>query len=289
MPCLSLLLEAGYQVDAVHPVPGPPDYRGVTWHVADLMDPTQVRALMQRVRPSHLLHLAWYVAPGEYWRSPENLRWVAASLDLARTFAEAGGMRAVMVGTCAEYQQSEGPRIAGVTPLRPTTVYGAAKAAVHLAAGAYLRDQGVGFAWGHVFYLFGERENEARLVPSAIRAFHEGVPFSCEHPGEVRDFLPVRDVAGAFVALLDSAVEGDVNIASGDPVSIGDLVAEIAAIMDRPELAVRPPDESPGSPVVADTSRLTAEVGWTPTISRHDALKATVAWWVREHGRSLRP
>ena len=53
--------------------------------------------------PTHLLHLAWYAEPGLFWRSPENLRWVEASLRLLRAFAEHGGQRAVMAGSCAEY------------------------------------------------------------------------------------------------------------------------------------------------------------------------------------------
>ena len=36
------------------------------------------------------LHLAWYAVSGEYWRSPENLRWVEPSLALLREFAATG-------------------------------------------------------------------------------------------------------------------------------------------------------------------------------------------------------
>jgi dTDP-L-rhamnose 4-epimerase len=47
---------------------------------------------VQSARATHLLHLAWYAEPGQYWDSPRNLDWVGASLNLVRTFVEAGGV-----------------------------------------------------------------------------------------------------------------------------------------------------------------------------------------------------
>ena len=58
------------------------------------------------IRPEVLIHLAWYAEHGKYWTSPENVRWVEASLALLRGFAAAGGRRVVMAGTCAEYEWS---------------------------------------------------------------------------------------------------------------------------------------------------------------------------------------
>ncbi len=109
-------------------------------------------------------------------------------------------------------------------------------------------------AWGHIFYLYGPREHPSRLVPSVISALSEGTTFVCQHPHDVRDFLHVEDVASAFVALLGSEVEGDVNIASGEPTTVGELVATVAEVMGRPDLvdcsAVAPEE----SRIVGDNS-----------------------------------
>src|SRR5271166_1690858 len=66
---LTPLLEAGYEVHAVslRACEDGPD--GVVWHRADLLDGECVRSLLHRVRPSHLIHFAWFVAPGKYWTS----------------------------------------------------------------------------------------------------------------------------------------------------------------------------------------------------------------------------
>jgi len=109
---------------------------GVTWHRADLLASA---AIVTEVRPEVLVHLAWYVEPGRYWTAPENIRWVEASLALLRAFAAAGGRRAVLAGTSAEYDwQALGGRCHEQrTPLRPATLYGAAKHALHTAAAPY--------------------------------------------------------------------------------------------------------------------------------------------------------
>ncbi|HUA77090.1 MAG TPA: NAD-dependent epimerase/dehydratase family protein, partial [Acetobacteraceae bacterium] len=72
-------------------------------HRADLMDPAAVDFLVDAVRPTHLLHFAWIATPGEYWNSPDNHRWLAASKHLLRAFHRGGGTRVVMAGSCAEY------------------------------------------------------------------------------------------------------------------------------------------------------------------------------------------
>ena len=65
-----------------------------------------VDALLEAARPTHLLHFAWIATPGLYWHSEENYRWLSASQHLLAAFARGGGVRAVMAGSCAEYDWS---------------------------------------------------------------------------------------------------------------------------------------------------------------------------------------
>jgi nucleoside-diphosphate-sugar epimerase len=282
--CLPLLLEAGYEVHAVTPDGVEPGDARACWHTADLLDSTQIHTLLDEVRPSHLLHLAWFVAPGEFWRSTENLRWLQSGLDLAREFADVGGKRSVMAGTCAEYVQSAEPLVEGITPLRPTTLYGACKAALHVSSSAYFAERGVSSAWGHIFYLYGPRESPGRLVPSVIRSLAQGETFVCEHSDDVKDFLHVEDVANAFVDLLSSGAEGDVNIASGKPTRVGSLVDLIAADLGRSELVSHRLTANTASVVVGNTARLRDEIGWAPIWTTDEGVTATIAWWKCQDG-----
>jgi len=278
--CLPLLLEAGFEVHATTQ-----DERerldGVTWHCADLLDRQETTALVATIRPTHLLHFAWVVSHGDYWTATENLQWVTAGLDLARAFAESGGRRAVTAGTCAEYDWAQGQCVEGVTPLRPATLYGASKCALHLASAAYYGLQGVSAAWGHIFYLYGPAENPGRLVAAAANAMLSGERFVCVHPDHVRDYLHVDDVASAFVALLAADVEGDVNIASGEPVTLGAIVQEVARASGRPDLAALEPAPDDAGPRVltAGAARLRNGTGWEPRFNLAVGVDQTVDWW----------
>ncbi len=279
------LRDRGYEVHAVSSrATLPADIDGVVWHAADLLAEGSAVDLVRRVEPTDLLHLAWYAQPGKFWTSPENARWLAASQVLLRSFAEAGGRRAVVAGTCAEYDWSgDGPRREDATPVNPATPYGQAKAALYAAAAAAYAGPGTpSLAWGRIFFLYGPREHPQRLVSSVIAALLNGRPAACSHGRQVRDFLHSADVAAAFAALLDSHVDGPVNVASGDPVTIAELVGLIGRTCGRPELielgalAARPDDP----PVlVADVRLLRDEVGFTPSRTLVEGVSSTVEWW----------
>jgi nucleoside-diphosphate-sugar epimerase len=286
---LQPLLSAGEEVHAVSTHAAPADApTGVHWHRVDLLHAAATADLITEVAPTHLLHLAWYAEPGRFWSSEENLRWVSASLELLRAFARAGGRRAVIAGTCAEY--GWGLRTVcdeRMTPCEPATLYGTAKHALRLLAERWAEGAGVSLAWGRVFFVFGPGEDERRLGGSVARALVRGEPARCSHGRQVRDFLSVGDLAAAFVALLRSNVEGPVNLASGAPVTVAELVQALAAAAGRPELVelgVVPAPSGEPELLTAEVGRLHDEVGWGPPQPLAVAAADTIAWWRRTLG-----
>lgn len=283
--CPAGLASRGYEVHAVtsREVGAELEAGGVVWHRANLLEPGAARALAARVRPTHLLHLAWYAEPGKFWTSPENFRWVAASLELFEAFADAGGRRVVAAGTCAEYEWGgRGVCVEGETPLKPATLYGACKHGLRGMLEAFAAQRGLGAAWGRVFFLYGPHEHPARLVSSVTRSLLRGEPARCTHGRQVRDFLHAEDVGRAFVALLDSEAAGAVNVASGEPVALKEVVGALGELTGRPELVELGAVEAPaGEPpvLVADASRLRREAGWSPGRTLRAGLAETVEWW----------
>lgn len=286
--CLPLLVARGYEVHAVSSRTMTQDHLNVHWHKTDLLDPLQAATLVEEAQPTHLLHFAWYTVPGKYWTSTENLRWVQASLNLLQVFAQQGGQRVVMAGTCAEYDWRYGYCSEAMTPLAPTTLYGTCKHSLQLMLTAFSKQTGLSAAWGRIFFLFGPHEHPERLVAYVIRSLLRGEPAYCSHARQIRDFLYVQDVADGFIALLESTVSGPVNIASGQPVTLRELIYKIAAKFNRDDLiqlGAMPtsPDEPPF--LVADVRRLHDDVGWTPKYDLETGLEQTIDWWKYESGQ----
>lgn len=258
-----------------------PAMAGVEWHKADLLDRDQVVSLVEDVEAEVLLHLAWCAVPGEFYTSVENLRWVEASLQLAREFAAAGGRRLVITGSCDEYDLSDGSCSEDTTPLRPGHLYGTCKHAVQSVLAASREQLGLGVAWARIFFVYGPGEHPKRLVASAIRAVLGGEAATCRYGGHVRDYLHVDDVGSALAALVDGDVEGPVNVASGEPVRLSDLVGMVGAQLGRPDLVSASADDvSPDEPpvIVADVGRLRHEVGWAPHFTLESGLADAIRW-----------
>ena len=124
------LLESGYDIHLCLPHGQSEqviDCTDLMIHRCDLLDHFQTADLVKKVRPSHLLHFAWYAEHGEFWSHPDNVRWVQAGIELVRSFATYGGQRITCVGSCAEYDWAHGFCSETVTPLNPQTLYGECK------------------------------------------------------------------------------------------------------------------------------------------------------------------
>ncbi len=261
--------------------------RGGVVHRCDLLDGVSVRDVIDQVRPTHLLHLAWIATPRIYWTSPENHRWTEASKQLLIAFARAGGQRAVIAGTCAEYDW----RSASVcqehrTPVEPQTRYGKCKLELARWADVFARERGVSLAWARLFWMYGPREHPSRLVPSVVNALLAGLPAACSSGKQCRDFLHVADVADALIALVRSSVKGPVNIGSGVSIAVRDVIECVAATCGRSDLVRFGVRETPASEpplLVADIARLRDELGWRPRIPLEHGLRETVGWWRVPH------
>jgi nucleoside-diphosphate-sugar epimerase len=280
--CLSSLLNHGYEVYATSLNVPKENRSDIQWFQTNVLDPNQTWDVLTRIHPTHLLHFAWYVIPGKWATSLENFQWVQASLRLLQRFSEHGGKRVVMAGSCAEYDWAHGFCSEFVTPMNPNTFYGTCKNALRIMLEAYSHETGLRSSWGRVFNTYGPHEHAARLVPEVFRSLLKGNPARCTHGNQIRDYLHVQDVADGFVALLESDVTGPVNIASGRPVRLRDIIETIARQLGRPDLielnAVPAPSNDPPL-LVADVRRLSGEVGWSPRYTLADGLEHTVHWW----------
>jgi nucleoside-diphosphate-sugar epimerase len=249
----------------------------IAFDPADLLEPGAPAALIARVRPTHLLHLAWEARPGRFWTTPDNLRWAAATLELFSSFAAHGGERAIFAGSVAEYDWTGAGVLYEAMQPSPATLYGIAKDSVRrLVCGPVAAS--VTVAWGRVFWLYGDHEPSGRLVSDVISALVSGATVETSEGYQERDFIHVEDVAKAFVTALTSSHLGPFNIASGVATPVRRIVGLLADEAGRPDLvhfgARASPAEDPPR-LVGDVTILRDRIGFSPTIGLQEGLSRT--------------
>jgi len=129
-----------------------------------------------------------------------------------------------VAGSCAEYDWSrvdvcrEDASPLASSAGSATAPYAACKLALQNLLASYGTHEELPIAWGRIFALFGPGEHPERLVASVVRSLLLNQEARCSHGRQVRNFLHVADVGEAFAALLDSPLQGPVNIGSPERV-----------------------------------------------------------------------
>lgn len=233
------------------------------------------------------MHLAWSFLPGgadeaRAGSCPSHYQWTQTTLHLVRRFKEAGGLRVVGGGSSQEYDWSAGLCSEFTTARMPANYYGTCKNALFELLSGYADQVDLSLAWARIFFLYGPYEAATRLVPTVIQSVLRGEPALCSHGLQVRDYLYVQDAADALVAILDSEVQGPINVASQEPIALRDLAGRAADKVGRRDLlrlGAVPARSTDAPTVVGDIARLRDEVGWHPVVSLDEGLEKTIEFW----------
>jgi nucleoside-diphosphate-sugar epimerase len=236
------------------------------------------------IQPEICIHAAWYAVPGKYLSAAENVDVLRDSLHLAQIMAQIGCRRFVGIGTCFEYDTTYG-YLGERSALLPRTMYAASKTALFQVL-AHM--EGLNVAWARLFYQYGPYEDRQRLVPAVITRLLDSEIVETTTGEQIRDYLHVQDVADAVWDVAVSDRVGPVNIGSGNPIRVRQIVETIAQIMGRPDLLrVGALPQRAGDPpfICADNTCLRTETGWTPRYTLEDGLQHTIDWWRRRLAR----
>lgn len=248
----------------------------------DVGRPAEILSALGGWQPEACAHLAWYAEPTTYLTSRENLAALTASVQFLTHLIDAGCSRFLITGTCAEYHDSDRP-LREDCAVEPRTLYAASKLSMLLLAQQLVKEPRVVLTWARLFYLYGPNEPEQRLVPSVIRALLSEREFAASAGTQVRDYLHAADMAEALCALIEAQVEGIVNVCSGVPTTVRQLLEEIGRLLGRSELirfgaaAKRSLWDPPY--VCGDNGRLLSETSWRPRYELKNGLEETANWW----------
>lgn len=250
----------------------PSDQRNIRF---DLLSSADLTGQLEKLKPTHLIHLGWYAEHGKYWESALNIDWLVATNRLVEAFCQSGGKHVLIAGTCAEYDWRHGFCIEDLTPLRPSTLYGIAKKSAHDLSSHVCEKYGVKFAWARIFFPYGRGESKERLIPALFDVFRNAKPAFGVNASVYRDLLHVSDVADAMSLCSRKEAQGAINICSGHPVLLGDVVRAVAKLCLKSPDSVLSIDSSRGGEpdfLVGDNKKL-KNLGWMQKLHWVDGIQ----------------
>jgi GDP-4-dehydro-6-deoxy-D-mannose reductase len=267
---------------------GPHDL-AAPYEVIDLNDSQTLRFALERIRPTVIFHLAAQTFVPDALRAPMetyevNTMGTARLAEAVRHFAKDAPPRIVFASSAEVYgarEPSEYP-LRETLDLRPVNPYGASKAAAEAILLGEARSFGTDVVITRAFNHIGPGQKEhfvvASLAAQLARVAAGGSPqLFVGNLETARDFLDVRDVVKAYIALAREGERGQVyNVCSGAAVTIRDVLRELILIAGVPvEVREDPsrlrPADMPLS--VGSLEKLRVRTGWAPGIALVQSLR----------------
>jgi GDP-4-dehydro-6-deoxy-D-mannose reductase len=264
----------------------------------DLADAAAADRLLAWSRPDAIVHLAGQSSPARSFVEPletfrANVLGTWHLLDAIR--AHAPHARVIVVASGEVYgPQAAGERANEDSPFRPVSPYALSKATADALAEAYARSHGLDVIRVRAFGHTGPGQDTRFVVPSfaeQIAAIEAGRAEPVLKVGNLdveRDLSDVRDVAEAYVALLERGRAGAAyNVCRGEAVRLTDVVRSLAALarvevrIEVDPARVRPADVPR---LVGNPARMAADTGWKTTITLEQTLADVLNEW-RERTR----
>jgi GDP-4-dehydro-6-deoxy-D-mannose reductase len=271
------------------PVLSDDERRRTNWRTMDVTRQDEVAVVVDESRPDIVLHLAAVSHVPDALRNPGRAYEVNA-VGTVRLLAELRRHRAagtgdpvvLVIGSAEQYGRHE----INEMPLhedaeqRPLTLYAASKVAQEIAALQAFRSDGVRVVCTRSFNHSGVGHDARFLLPSLVKRAlalkSQGGMLSIGNGDTVRDFLHVRDVVNAYLALLEKGASGEAyNVCSGEGISVRELAKAVlrrvgvAADVTTDPAFSRPVDV----PVlVGSNAKLRRATDWAPARSRDDII-----------------
>ncbi len=257
----------------------------------DVTDADAVAALVAKERPDAVVHLAAVSSVGAARRDPRlafRVNFVGARILLASVARFAPRARVLLVASGEVYGPlaAQAPPFEERAPLRPASVYGRSKAAADLLGAAWAA-RGLDVVRVRPFNHTGPGQSQEFVLASFARQLcriekgQQSPVLSVGSLESIRDFLDVRDVVAAYVALLERAAPaGAYNVASGTGWRIGALLDRLMETVGvRAEICVEPGRLRPPDRSVGDASRVRSATGWAPRIPIETTLASLADDW----------
>ncbi|MBF0183141.1 MAG: NAD(P)-dependent oxidoreductase [Magnetococcales bacterium] len=258
----------------------------VVLHTCDLTDREQVHALLQRLRPATIFHLASTFFNPPTLSAEEHYRVnLLAMLTILEALREQPTVRFIWTGTAGAYDS--GSLLTESAPLRPGSLYGCSKAAASQLSQVWARLYAIPTVELRLFTPYGPWERRHRLIPHVILSALAGQEVRIGDGRQQRDFVYMQDVVEALLLAASKPLPAGAvfNICSGEPRSLREVVSTILELMGNPvplQVGVFPPRADEIWEISGDNQAAANELAWRPQVTLQEGLQQTIAWF-RHH------
>jgi len=136
------------------------------------------------------------------------------------------------------------------------------------------------------FTVYGPRQRPDMGFHRFMTAIRAGQPLTMYGDGlQTRDFTYVADAAAATHAACVRGVPGRVyNVGGGSRVSVRDVFSMLGRVTGRPVVIdEQPVQKGDMRDTYADTTRARADLGFAPSVTLEEGLRAMWAWMETTH------
>lgn len=266
----------------------------ITLLEAELRDASSAYAVLDRVRPEIVFHLAAQSFVPTSWNSPADTLQsnIVGQTNLFEAIRKLGIDPVFQIACSSEEYGLVHPEETPITednPLRPLSPYAVSKVGQDLLGYQYFQSYGIKAIRTRGFNHTGPRRGEVFVTSNfaaQVARIEAGLREPVIHVGNldaIRDFTDVRDTVRGYWLAATKGKPGEVyNLATGNGITIRELLDRLIAMADV-QVEVRPDPErmrpSDVEILIGDASRIRRDTGWEPQIPFEKTLRDTLDYW----------
>lgn len=252
----------------------------------DIRDPNGVREAMKGV--DMVFHLAALIAIPFSYHSPDSYvdTNIKGTLNVLQAARDLNSERILITSTSEVYGTARYVPIDENHPFQGQSPYSATKIGADRLAESFYRSFQLPVSIVRPFNTYGPRQSARAVIPTIITQLLSGkeeIKLGSLTP--TRDFNYVKDTAAGFIAIAESdkTVGEEINIATQQEISIGDLAKEIIRQINPDakiicdEQRIRP-EKSEVNRLLGSNEKIKRLTNWEPKFSFEQGIEETIEW-----------
>ena len=253
----------------------------------DIRDPNGVRKAMQGI--DMVFHLAALIAIPFSYHSPDSYvdTNIKGTLNVLQAARDSGCKRVLITSTSEVYGTAQYVPIDEHHPFQGQSPYSATKIGADRIAESFYRSFNTPVTIVRPFNTYGPRQSARAVIPTIVTqllADATEIKLGSIHP--TRDFNYVKDTIAGFIAIAEtqSTIGEEINIASQQEISIGELAREIidqinpTATIAADDIRMRP-EKSEVERLLGSNEKICRLTGWKPEHPLKNGIRETIEWF----------